>query len=355
MKKNTYSRLIDLASSIAEWLIVVFLYMIIRFVGNSANIPWANDLRDFLLIGILTGILLGIIFWLSELLINKTGLKKRSYYILILFQLGMILLAATIILGLLGIIITVRDQSDFMGFRDFMIQTLGRMGNISFVSALVISSVILSLLQQMKGIIGREVLVNLIFGKYHFPRKEKKVFMFIDMKSSTTIAEKIGHVAFSRLIQDCFIDLTDSVIRYNAQIYKYIGDEAIISWDYKFAGKGDPLNLYFHFNEILKGREDYYLANYGTVPVFKAGLNAGEVTTLEVGVVKKEIAHLSDVLNTAARIQGMCNTLDAGILISEEVKSLCPDNEGFEYNYKDELLLRGKEQKVKLYEVKKGN
>ena len=101
----------------------------------------------------------------------------------------------------------------------------------------------------------------------------------------------------------------------------------------------------------MKKRADHYEKSYGTFPVFKAGLNAGEITTLEVGVIKKEIAHLSDVLNTAARIQGMCNSLGAAILVSEEVKNLYPESKEFTYRFKDEMLLKGKEQKVKMFEV----
>ena len=34
----------------------------------------------------------------------------------------------------------------------------------------------------------------------------KRIFMFIDMKDSTTHAEQLGHVKFTHLIQDCFRD-----------------------------------------------------------------------------------------------------------------------------------------------------
>jgi adenylate cyclase len=37
-------------------------------------------------------------------------------------------------------------------------------------------------------------------------------------------------------------------------------------------------------------------------------------------VIKKEIAYHSDVLNTAARIQGQCNPMGKTLLISERLK-----------------------------------
>jgi len=351
MNRYLKSRIIDYFSSVFYWLIVVFLYSIIRFLGNSANIVWASQLRDFVNVAILAGFTMGTVSWASAILIEKTGLRKRSYLLLILIQLAVIIFAAAIIFLILAAYMSVNAKTGTSLPWTHAIESLLRLGTISFIIALIVAAILLSVLQQIKSIIGGKVLFNLMIGKYHFSRQEKKVFMFLDMQSSTTIAEKIGHAAFSRFIQDCFYDLSGSVTKYNGEIYKYIGDEAIITWDYERAKNGDPLYLFFHFNKTLKSRSDYYIKNYGAIPFFKAGLNAGEVTTLEVGVIKKEIAHLSDVLNTAARIQGMCNGLNAAILVSEEVKQLYPESKDLSYQFRDELLLRGKEQKVKVYEV----
>ncbi|MHC1777969.1 MAG: adenylate/guanylate cyclase domain-containing protein [Lentimicrobium sp.] len=352
MSKKLNSQLINYFTSVLTWMFVVFLFAIIRFLDNSANLAWGTQLIDFVKVGTLAGIAMGTISWASIIIIEKTGLRKKSYFLLILIQLGVIFFAAAIIILLVITYMWVNEKTDTALPLIDTFESVIRLGNLSFITALIVASVILSLLQVMKSIIGGKVLFNLMIGKYIVPMQEKKVFMFIDMQSSTTIAEKIGHEAFSRFIQDCFSDLSESVTRYNAEIYKYIGDEAIITWDYELAKNGDPLNLFFHFNDTLKKRGDYYTKNYGTIPFFKAGLNAGEVSTLEVGVIKKEIAHLSDVLNTAARIQGKCNSLNAAILVSEEVKEMIPESSELSYEYKDDLLLRGKEQKVKVYEVK---
>jgi adenylate cyclase len=352
MSKNLKSRLISYFSSVFTWVFIIFLFAFIRFLDNSGNTFWGSQLIDFVKVGILAGFVMGTISWASAIFIGKTGLRKKSYSLLILIQLAVIILASVVIVLFVILYMWINDKIDTSLPLINFFESVIRLGNLSFITALIVASVILSLIQQMKSIIGGKVLFNLMIGKYIIPMQEKKVFMFIDMQSSTTIAEKIGHDAFSRFIQDCFSDLTDSVTRYNAEIYKYIGDEAIITWDYELAKNGDPLHLFFHFNDTLKKRGDYYKEHYGTVPFFKAGLNAGEVSTLEVGVIKKEIAHLSDVLNTAARIQGMCNSLNAAILVSEEVKQMLPESKEMTYQYKDDLLLRGKEQKVKVYEVK---
>ena len=89
------------------------------------------------------------------------------------------------------------------------------------------------------------------------------------------------------------------------------------------------------------------------MPFFKAGVHLGEVTVSEVGTIKREIAYHSDVLNTAARIQGKCNEFKAELLISEDLKDKIDPGTGFEYEHIGGISLKGKEQLVNIYRVSK--
>ena len=53
--------------------------------------------------------------------------------------------------------------------------------------------------------------------------------MFLDLKSSTHLAETLEHVTCSRLIQDCYAELTAPLLDYNAQVYQYVGDEVVVT------------------------------------------------------------------------------------------------------------------------------
>ncbi len=149
--------------------------------------------------------------------------------------------------------------------------------------------------------------------------------MFLDLRSSTTYAEQIGHEKFSEMIQDCFYDLAMVVEEHRAEIYQYVGDEAVLTWKMK-NGLSDhnSLRAFFAFDDRLKSRSEYYREKYGFIPEFKAGLNGGEVMVAEVGEIKKEIAYHGDVLNTGARIQARCNFYGRNLLISERLKELFP-------------------------------
>lgn len=199
---------------------------------------------------------------------------------------------------------------------------------------------------------GPGVLLNFLLGKYHSPKEEVRIFMFMDLKSSTTFAEKLGHIKYSQLIQDCFYDVTEVVNKYGAQIYQYVGDEVVLSWEisYKDAYKNSIIT-FFEYSKLLKRKEKYYDNKYGLTPEFKAGINSGKVTVAEVGELKKELAYHGDVLNTAARIQGKCNEFKKSILISENIKVEAEKEAGYIFNFVDSVILRGKEKSIKIYDV----
>ena len=65
----------------------------------------------------------------------------------------------------------------------------------------IIFSLVLSLgfnlLFGVNELLGQGVLFNFVAGRYHRPRVEERVLLFIDMESSTVIAERLGELASS--------------------------------------------------------------------------------------------------------------------------------------------------------------
>ncbi len=136
-------------------------------------------------------------------------------------------------------------------------------------------------------------------------------------------------------------------------VYQYVGDEAVLTWESaKAMENANCVRLFFAFVRQLRSREDYYQKTYGVSPSFKAGINVGPVMAAEVGVVKREIAYHSDVLNTAARIQEQCNQKNASLLISENMLNHLPEYHGYEVIDQGAVMLRGKGQQVSIYEIR---
>ena len=236
-------------------------------------------------------------------------------------------------------------------FPSFIEKLSSDTAHVYFLYAFTVSG-LFNFFRQMRMMIGGRILKNLMLGKYHHPKKEKRIFMFLDLKSSTTHAEKLGHILFSELIQDCFRDLTDSALKHQVEIYQYVGDEAVLTWTVEDGVEdANCLMTFFEFENSLQENEEYYKKKYGFIPEFKAGVNMGPVTAAEVGVLKRDISYHSDVLNTAARIEGMCNDYGKNLLISGEIRKNIDSDNDLTFELLGTLPLKGKENKVDIYDV----
>ncbi|MCB9220013.1 MAG: adenylate/guanylate cyclase domain-containing protein [Ignavibacteriales bacterium] len=201
--------------------------------------------------------------------------------------------------------------------------------------------------------LGQGVLLNYILGKYHNPKTENRIFMFLDLISSTSYAEQLGHNKYSMMIQDCYSDLTDVVIKCCANIYQYVGDEVVLTWEKnKGIQNNNCINAFFEFKRILNEKQSYYKNKYGLIPEFKAGSNYGFITIAEVGEMKKELAFHGDAINIAARIRSNCSELKKELLISADLLSILPT---IDASYKVEsvgiTVLKGKKNFVGVFSV----
>ena len=201
---------------------------------------------------------------------------------------------------------------------------------------------------------GPGVFKSFILGKYFHPKREERIFMFLDLRGSTTIAERLGEEKYFNFLKDVFMDSTPPILNAKGQIYQYVGDEIVISWK-KESGtqNANCIQCFFDIEKALLAKSDYYKKNYNDiVPKFKAGLHFGSVMVGEIGIVKRDIVYSGDVLNTAARIQSKCNELGRDIILSKYLlEKLEPLPNPFKSKALGEMELRGKQESVMLYTV----
>ena len=108
--------------------------------------------------------------------------------------------------------------------------------NFAFWSVSIYAAAIIAIslfYMEVSENLGQAVLNNFFTGKYHSPTEESRIFMFLDMKSSTTIAESLGHIRYFEMLQEYYSDLSDSIVKYSGEIYQYVGDEIVVSWTLK--------------------------------------------------------------------------------------------------------------------------
>jgi len=201
---------------------------------------------------------------------------------------------------------------------------------------------------------GPGVFKDFLLGKYFHPRREQRIFMFLDLRSSTTTAEKLGESRYFNFLKDIFQHATTPILNKMGEIYQYVGDEMVVSWKMKEGvNNANCLYCFFEIQEVLNENSDYYREKYnGLFPEFKAGLHYGYVMAGELGVVKREIAFSGDVLNTTARIQEKCNDLGVDLLLSGNLMDLLKKNsKSVSFREIGRIELRGKEDRMVLYSV----
>ncbi len=176
--------------------------------------------------------------------------------------------------------------------------------------------------------------------------------MFLDMKSSTTLAEQLGLEKYYSLLNDCFHEISGPARKTNAEIYQYVGDEVVFTWK-TFDGltNGNCLKIFFKIRDKINENRKYYRDKYGDIPHFKAGLHFGDVISAQIGDIKREIVYNGDVLNTSARIQEQCNVFDSELLISGKLLDQLDIENEYRAERVDTVKLRGKESEVELFSL----
>ncbi|WP_430935047.1 adenylate/guanylate cyclase domain-containing protein [Saccharicrinis sp. 156] len=213
-----------------------------------------------------------------------------------------------------------------------------------------------STFREMYKKIGVGNFFNWFFGRLNKPREEKKIFMFIDMKSSTRRAEQLGHEKFSRLVQDVFHDMS-VLYNYQGEIYNYLGDGAVVTWDeHNGIRNTNCIRAFFAFLRVIEKRSRYYRWRYGEVPQFKAGLHIGKVMVLQVGSIRRDISYNGDTINTAARIESKCNEYRKDLLISGVLYEAFEQKDEYNFVKLDAIKLKGKRRPLLVFSVlPKGN
>ena len=212
---------------------------------------------------------------------------------------------------------------------------------------------------QYQKLLGNNVMFFYAYGKYQQPEHEERIFMFLDISSSTELAESMEPDKYFNFINDFFHDISEPLLQTSAHIYQYVGDEVVFTWKLKDGIKqNNCIKLFFLIDERIKKKKKTYLEKYGRIPEYKAGLHCGEVIAAVVGDIKKELIYNGDVLNTASRIRSYCSEAGKRFLVSSDlVASLVDLDSNYHVNPLGVSNLKGKKNIIGLFSIEdmKGN
>ena len=334
----------------------VLIYTIIgtlvgTIIGGILHLIDKIDFAGPTLRGMLIGFLVGTTIGLCEEFLFLDRFRRKSYMFLLSFRTlvySVVFAFNELLINSLSNFLTkdlTFDQSIHSAvFRENFPRDL--------LIIAVISTVLIAILQ-IRRLHRPGDLIKYVTGRYHLPEEINKVFLFIDLKSSTSTAEKLGNTKYSSFLIDYFHDMTGAILMSKAEIYQYIGDEIILTWSFEKGVKyARCINCFFDILTSIELKKEKYLEKYGVYPEFKAALHAGNVSVTWIGTIKKEIVYHGDVINTTARIQDECNKQGQKFLISEYMLNNTELPAYLRSEYLGELQLKGKQKKVKIFGLK---
>lgn len=342
------------------WLVLGVLYILLErgLLGELDYYPSTGNPYYFpgALAAILPGaLMMGTLFGISEMFIVNDLFLNRSFGEKIFYKALIYMTAIALFISIMSLFSNAYQlqlsilHPEALGKVWKFIQTFAFWG-VMLYSAVGIA--VMLFFTEVSDNLGPNVLLNFFVGKYHRPREEDRIFMFLDMNSSTTIAEKIGHIKYFKLLNEYYADLSEPILDMGGEIYQYVGDEVVVSWQLREnMNKHAPIECFYKIKEEIALHEAKYKSKYGITPSFKAGIHGGRVSTGEIGTVKKEIVFTGDVLNTASRIQNLCKEYKTEILISEWLIQQIEGNSLYQYEELGEITLKGKRTQVKLYTI----
>jgi len=328
------------------------LGMVISFTLNFSF--WNID-EHLVIISVLAGVFIGIVLRIYEKQYTQT-LEAHSTFAVSLaartLAMGGLFLMSIVVSTVMYAVLLSKEEYNRLYTKkiEFIFSTPENI--FRFIILTLLISFLLNFIRLTSRILGPRVLTNYVLGRYFRPRAEERLFMFIDLNSSTTYAEMLGPHKYHQLLVNFFNDISPAITRTKGEIYQYVGDEVVITWDIKDGiKKNNCIRCYFEMEDILSQLRNRYEAEFGIRPEFKAGIHGGRVITAIVGKLKSDIVFHGDVVNTSERILNQCHPLHKKILVSEFVVRRLKLYPYYEAEFVSTIKLKGKERDMSLYTI----
>jgi len=325
---------------------VFFILLVISSVGGPVYVSvFEPDHAPVFWHAMVNSTIGGTIIWGFEILFvpGRYGetVRRLSFVSMLLLRLVLIL-TAVIVVGPLSQLITLGTFDPYASFR------VGP-GLFIYIFSVVF---VLASISQIIRVVGPRVLGNILLGRYLQPVREERIFLFLDIKDSTPLSEKLGDLGVQKLIARFFFDITEPILEWGGEIHRYIGDEVVVTWFSKDGLKdGRCLQCCFAIQERIQEKSDRYLEEFGVVPEFRIGLHAGPVVASQCGDVKQEVVFFGDTINTAARIEQYCKTADKPLLVSADLFRQLPVDPRWKTSEVGSVRLRGRQEEMALLSV----
>ncbi len=181
-------------------------------------------------------------------------------------------------------------------------------------------------------------------------RKEMTV-LFSDIRSFTSISEKLTANELATLLSRYFSPITKSIFEHNGTIDKYVGDMVMAFWN-------APLNDENHVANAIKCSFDMLDITEMLTKEFEKegwpeikvgiGLNTGEMNVGDMGSeYRRAYTVLGDAVNLGSRLESLTKFYGVDLLVNETCVAHCPE---MTFRPMDKVRVKGKDTAVSIFE-----
>ena len=186
-------------------------------------------------------------------------------------------------------------------------------------------------------------------------KKAVVTVLFADIRGFTSLSEKMEADEVSMILNEYFTEIEPIITKYNGVINKFIGDAVMAIFGEPIADERHAENAVKCANEMLETvkKLQHKWLNEGKPKIeIGIGINTGEVFLGNIGSEKRmEYTVIGDTVNLASRLESYNKIYKTNFLISSTTYAAVR-------NIADvlkisEVSIRGKSQKMNIYEVLK--
>lgn len=318
-------------------------WVLTLFSGDQVNAL----LGAWLLLGLWTGVLEEFFF----------GRRFRGLAIPLQF-LGKVFLVNLLTLVLIVAAFLVNNDRMLLLVTEepYRVQEIFAMGQFyKLVLRVVVVTSIAILVVQLEELMGRRMFLGVLLGLYEKPKAEERIVLTLDLVNSTGLAERMGDLRYYRFLNVTYSLMTDAVLRNEADIHKYVGDEVIFTWPMRAGVRYENcLDLYFDIAQRIEAHAEELKAEFGTVPHYRAALHGGRVISAQVGHIKRAIDLSGDVMNSVSRMLGLAKAMKVDLLVSAEILERIPKaQERFSLGEESTMPVKGRKREVRVHSVQR--
>lgn len=316
--------------------------LVVGVVSSLINLVLSGfSSASFLVSGLLGCLYTFVIMGMELFVLSARRLRRLPVALFLLIRIFLYMCIGVTVYLLVGLVLF----PEFVFYLEQFLFTVAYVGVVS---------VVLNIAFFLVSFLGSDFLRAYLFSGRTRGRSQNYIFFFVDLRNSTSLAERIGAKRFFNCLND-FIMLAEQVIKYQrGHIYKYVGDCIIAYWP---ENPGNFVRAYTTAREIetlIALNRQHFTENYEYDIDYAMSLHSGEAAMGEIGVQRRELGFLSDVLNTAERILGTNKRLQTRLLLSgdffHKLRQARPAAlRGQRFRLYRQVALRGKQSGLDLY------